>query len=50
MLKLRATRDAAGMSWTQEALITVKNAAWITYFALSRYCRSYSPLFGNGAL
>jgi hypothetical protein len=36
VLKLRATRDAAGVSWSWAALTTVNNAAWIAYFALSR--------------
>jgi uncharacterized protein with PQ loop repeat len=35
MLKLRATRDTAGVSWSWAALTTVNNAAWIAYFALS---------------
>ena len=36
MLKLRATRDAAGVSWSWAALTAVNNAAWTAYFALSR--------------
>lgn len=36
MLKVRATRDAAGVSWSWAALTTLNNAAWIAYFALSR--------------
>lgn len=36
MLKLRATSDCAGVSWSWTALTTVNNAAWIAYFALSR--------------
>jgi uncharacterized protein with PQ loop repeat len=36
MLKLRATSDCAGVSWSWAALTTVNNAAWIAYFALSR--------------
>jgi uncharacterized protein with PQ loop repeat len=35
MLKLRSTRDAAGVSWSWAALTTLNNAAWIAYFALS---------------
>ena len=35
MRKLRATRDATGVSWSWAALTTVNNAAWIAYFALS---------------
>lgn len=36
MLKLRATSDSAGISWSWAALTAVNNAAWIAYFALSR--------------
>ena len=36
VLKLRATGDAAGVSWSWAALTAVNNAAWIAYFALSR--------------
>jgi len=43
MLKLRATRDAAGVSWTWAALTTVNNAAWTAYFALSRYWLALIP-------
>ena len=43
MLKLRATRDTAGISWSWAALTTVNNAAWIGYFALSRYWTALVP-------
>jgi uncharacterized protein with PQ loop repeat len=43
MLKLRAIRDAAGVSWSWAALTTVSNAAWIAYFALSRYWTALIP-------
>jgi hypothetical protein len=43
LLKLRATRDAAGVSWSWAALTTVNNAAWIGYFALSRYWTALIP-------
>jgi hypothetical protein len=43
MLKLRATRDAAGLSWSWAALTTISNAAWIAYFALSRYWTALIP-------
>ena len=36
VLKLRATGDATGVSWSWAALTAVNNAAWIAYFALSR--------------
>lgn len=35
VVKLRATRDTAGVSWSWAALTTVNNAAWIAYFVLS---------------
>lgn len=43
MLKLRATRDAAGVSWAWAALTAVSNAAWIAYFALYRYWTALIP-------
>lgn len=43
MLKLRATRDSAGISWSWAALTTVNNAAWIGYFALSGYWTALVP-------
>jgi uncharacterized protein with PQ loop repeat len=43
MLKLRATRDTAGISWSWAALTAVNNAAWIGYFALSRYWTALVP-------
>jgi uncharacterized protein with PQ loop repeat len=43
LLKLRATHDAAGISWSWAALTTVNNAAWIAYFALSRYWTALIP-------
>jgi uncharacterized protein with PQ loop repeat len=36
LLKLRATSDSAGVSWSWAALTAVDNAAWSVYFALSR--------------
>ena len=41
--KLRVTRDGAGVSWAWAALTTVSNAAWIAYFALSRYWIALIP-------
>jgi hypothetical protein len=41
--KLRATGDSAGVSWAWAALTTVSNAAWIGYFALSRYWIALIP-------
>lgn len=34
--KLRATRDAAGVSWLWATFTTVNNAAWFAYFLLAR--------------
>jgi hypothetical protein len=49
MLKLRATRDAAGVSWSWAALTTVNNAAWIAYFALSHDWTALVPPTGRRA-
>src|SRR5215468_5189395 len=43
VLKLRATHDAAGISWPWAALTSVNNAAWIAYFALFRYWTALIP-------
>jgi uncharacterized protein with PQ loop repeat len=43
LLRLRATQDAAGVSWSWAALTTVSNAAWIGYFALSGYWIALVP-------
>jgi hypothetical protein len=43
VLKLRATHDAAGISWSWAALTSVNNAAWIAYFALFRYWTALIP-------
>lgn len=43
MLKFRATRDSAGVSWSWAALTAVNNAAWIGYFALFRYWIALIP-------
>jgi uncharacterized protein with PQ loop repeat len=43
VLKLRATHDAAGISWSWTALTSVNNAAWIAYFAMSRYWTALIP-------
>jgi hypothetical protein len=41
--RLRATCDAAGVSWSWAALTCVNNAAWIAYFALARYWTALVP-------
>jgi len=50
MLKLRATRDAAGVSWSWAALTTLNNAAWIAYFALAHYWTALVPSCSAAAL
>jgi uncharacterized protein with PQ loop repeat len=41
--RLLATSDSAGVSWAWAALTAVNNAAWIAYFALSRYWTALVP-------
>ena len=43
ILKLRATRDTAGVSWSWAVLTSVNNAAWFGYFALARYWTALVP-------
>jgi len=43
ILKLRVTRDTAGVSWAWAALTSVNNAAWIAYFTLERYWAALIP-------
>jgi hypothetical protein len=43
ILKLRATEDAAGVSWSWATLTSVNNAAWIGYFALSGFWTALVP-------
>jgi len=43
ILKLRATDDAAGVSWSWATLTSVNNAAWLVYFALSRFWTALAP-------
>jgi uncharacterized protein with PQ loop repeat len=43
LLKLRATDDTAGVSWSWAALTSVNNAAWLAYFALSGYWAALVP-------
>ena len=43
ILKLRATRDTAGVSWSWATLTSVNNAAWIAYFAFSGYWTALVP-------
>jgi uncharacterized protein with PQ loop repeat len=43
IIKLRATDDAAGVSWSWATLTSVNNAAWLAYFALSAYWTALVP-------
>jgi hypothetical protein len=43
LLKLRATGDTAGVSWSWATLTSVNNAAWFAYFALSGYRAALVP-------
>ena len=43
ILKLRATRDPAGVSWAWATLTCLNNAAWIAYFALEHYWTALVP-------
>jgi uncharacterized protein with PQ loop repeat len=43
VLKLRATGDAAGISWSWATLASVNNAAWFAYFALEHYWTALIP-------
>lgn len=43
ILKLRATRDPAGVSWSWATLTSLNNAAWLAYFALEHYWTALVP-------
>jgi uncharacterized protein with PQ loop repeat len=43
ILKLRATRDTAGVSWSWAVLTSLNNAAWLGYFALEHYWTALVP-------
>ena len=43
ILKLRATHDTAGVSWSWAALTSVNNAAWLAYFILEHYWTALIP-------
>jgi uncharacterized protein with PQ loop repeat len=43
IVKLRATRDAAGVSWAWALLTSLNNAAWIAYFTLASYWSALVP-------
>jgi uncharacterized protein with PQ loop repeat len=50
ILKLRATGDTAGVSWSWAALTSVNNAAWFVYFMLSGYWTAGLPSAAATAL
>jgi uncharacterized protein with PQ loop repeat len=43
ILKLRATGDTAGVSWSWATLTSLNNAAWFVYFMLSGYWTASLP-------
>ena len=43
ILKLRATHNTAGLSWSWAALTAVNNAAWLAYFSLEHYWTALVP-------
>ena len=43
LLKLRASDDPAGVSWSWATLTSVNNAAWFAYFAASAYWAALVP-------
>ncbi len=43
LLKLQATHDTAGVSWSWATLTSVNNAAWFAYFALASYWTALVP-------
>jgi uncharacterized protein with PQ loop repeat len=43
LLKLRATRDTAGVSWSWATLTGLNNAAWLAYFTLEHYWTALVP-------
>ena len=43
IVKLRATGDTAGISWSWATLTSLNNAAWIAYFALAHYWTALVP-------
>jgi uncharacterized protein with PQ loop repeat len=43
LLKLRATNDTAGVSWSWATLTSVNNAAWFAYLTLASYWTALVP-------
>ena len=50
VLKFRATRDTAGLSWAWATLTCLNNAAWLAYFALEHYWTALVPSSSATAL
>jgi uncharacterized protein with PQ loop repeat len=50
VLKLRATGDTAGVSWSWAALTSVNNSAWLGYFIASGYLIAILPSTAAAAL
>jgi uncharacterized protein with PQ loop repeat len=50
VLKFRATRDTAGVSWAWATLTCLNNAAWLAYFALEHYWTALVPSSSATAL
>ena len=43
LARLRRTGETAGVSWSWAALISINNAAWLGYFALSGFWTALVP-------
>jgi uncharacterized protein with PQ loop repeat len=43
IVKLRVTKDTAGVSWPWAALTSLNNASWLAYFLLSAYWAASVP-------
>ena len=43
IIKLRATDDTGGVSWSWATLTSINNAAWLAYFVLSAYWAALVP-------
>jgi hypothetical protein len=43
ILKLRATDDVGGVSWSWATVTSINNGAWIAYFAFSGYWTALVP-------
>ena len=50
VLKFRATRDTAGVSWAWATLTCLNNAAWLAYFTLEHYWTALIPSSSATAL